>query len=1106
VLFILFGAPTAQEHKELLAARFARKLLHEKDRFSFLRNLRCGIATGHAYCGNLGSPKRKGYSAIGDVVNLASRLMTHVKDSGLYFDANTEKKLRPYFTTTLIENARLKGVGRPVPIYEIASEIRHHRGLLVEEKSDIVGRKDELRVLREIAQKSIEGAGQVCIVSGEAGIGKSRLAGKLISEAQGFGIEAHYGICYSYEMFTPFYPWKELLYQFFQILESDSKQSQAQKLRRGLEGLDEAGPEWIPVIGSVMGLSIEEDALTRGLDARRKNQKVFSIIFQLLEKMSKTNPILLVFEDLHWADEISIHLIEHIAARCQSMKVVILATMRPGEPLTRIHVLPHVHRLELVHLNAEDTREFLRIRLGLDPPNTALEDLVLAKVQGNPFFIESIVHGLRERGYLSLSSDGRVTLTKSLQEITIPDSIQDVVLSRIDHLNETEKAVLKVASVIGRIFTLEAVYILLRQTINHHELNEAISTLNGLGLTILELEEPLTIIFKHIVIRDVAYNTLLVSAREDLHRRVASYLEEKSADTPLKAPGILAYHFLAGNDQAKGLEYTFLAAQRAKEQYANKDAIHHYTRAVEILSSATFLQPAALADRTRRAKQELGQTLLQAGNYDEAIKLFEECLAFESTDIERADTYVGLGRVYQEKGESRRAIQELETSLRLLGRRAPRSMLGLAPGIFVHLIIHAVYTLFPWTVRPISERKASGYLKQLHTLFSLVRIYYFVDISKLTWAAMVALNMAKRSRSDYFMSLGLSYYGTLLFGAGLLKRSELHCARSAEYGKSSRDAVAEGIGLSRLGSNATFQNDLEKALKCLGQAVSIFKQVGEMWEMQTSLMLQATTHFLNSEFETAEGIYIEMGALGRELNALMHQAWSHAWAPFCRYLLGTADAPAVKWELEQGLRISIEINDLANQCAALNHMANVAVREQQAEEAAQLAVRSFESIWRYHVLVPFLQIGLVDAAEAALFALEQGASSVPRSKLLRIARLGSMKARLIGKVYPYLRGPALRVHARRIQLVKGPEAAEPIFMSAIACLEQSPNRWETGVAYLDAAAALPHRRAEFLERARDIFTKIGAQAELRRIERIGTADTGAPVLDRLNPAPSARAR
>src|SRR5262249_24977291 len=107
-------------------------------------------------------------------------------------------------------------------------------GLLVEEKSDIIGRKDELRVLRDVAQKAIEGAGQVCIVSGEAGIGKSRIAGKLISDAQDLGIEAHYGICYSYEMFTPFFPWKERLYQFFQILESDSKQTQAQKLKQGL--------------------------------------------------------------------------------------------------------------------------------------------------------------------------------------------------------------------------------------------------------------------------------------------------------------------------------------------------------------------------------------------------------------------------------------------------------------------------------------------------------------------------------------------------------------------------------------------------------------------------------------------------------------------------------------------------------------------------------------------------------------------------------------------------------------------------------------------------------------------------------------------------------
>jgi hypothetical protein len=160
------------------------------------------------------------------------------------------------------------------------------------------------------------------------------------------------------------------------------------------------------------------------------------------------------------------------------------------------------------------------------------------------------------------------------------------------------------------------------------------------------------------------------------------------------------------------------------------------------------------------------------------------------------------------------------------------------------------------------------------------------------------------------------------------------------------------------------------------------------------------------------------------------------------------------------------------------------VRERRVEEAARMAVRAFDTVWRYQVLVPFLQIGLVDAAEAALFALEEGATSVPRSKLLRIVRLGTLKARALSRIYMYLKGPALRVTARALTLRKGSAAAEPVFLKAISLLEKGPNTWELGVAYLDAAAALPRLREPLLARAREIFTAIGAQAELRRVQHL----------------------
>jgi class 3 adenylate cyclase/tetratricopeptide (TPR) repeat protein len=1084
VLYVLFGAPTAVQNKEVLASRLACKLMREREHFPFVQELQIGIATGHAYFGEMGSPWRKGYSALGEVVNMAARLMAHGRGSGIHIDQNTERKLQQNgFATQFVENARLKGVSRTVPVYRLEAEVR--RSLFIKGKGDIVGRRGELETLLTAVEESLAGAGRICVVSGEAGIGKSRLGAKVVEEAEARGARSLYGICYSYEMFTPFFPWKEVLVQVFGLHEGDDLDTQLAQLRQGFEGLEDTGPEWIPVLAGILGLPVEEEPVTREMDARRKNQKVFQIILQLLEKLSRQTPVLLFFEDLHWADNISVDLIEHVAARLASMRVTLLVTMRPGEQLKNLKGLAGLHRLDLSSLDDEDTRALLRLHLRMDPPDMALEDMLLAKVQGNPFFAESIVQGLVERGYLGPVAPGaeRMERKRGLQALELPDSIQDVVLARIDLLSETEKLVVKVASVIGRIFTLEAVAELAPGSIPRGRIREAIDTLTKLGLILLEMEEPFTCIFKHIVIRDVAYNTLLVSAREDLHRRMARYIEARAGDNPVKSAGILAYHSLAGNDEAKGLEYTLMAARSAREQYANDDAIHHYNRAMEILASTVALEPDEVLVRTRTVMQELAETLLQAGNYAGAIHMFEQCLADEEQPSRRAEIHLGLGRAHQEKGESKRAISELETALVLMGRTLPRNLAVLAVRTVLALGLHLLYGLFPWLVRPLGARLPL-YLKQLSTLISLIKIYYFADIAKLTWATMVAATMAERSRSEYGMSLASSYYGSLLFGSGLLKRSGKWCHRALEHARRSRDAAAEGIALSRLATLNIFTNDQARATQYGEQAVVLLRQVGDMWEVQTGLMMLATSQFLASRFEDAERAYREMGRVGVELNALMHQGWAHAWVPMCRYLRGDGDVVELCAELEEGLRISIDVQDLANQCASLNHLVNVAVREHQVEEAALMAVRADEALWRYHVLVPFLQIGLVDAAEGALFALEQGATSVPREQLWAIIRRCAFKARALGKLYPYLRGPALRVTARARALRGGAKAAEPLFLRALKVLEATPNRWETGVGYLDAAVALPHRRGEYLARAKELFTAIGAKAELRRVDRL----------------------
>ncbi len=723
---------------------------------------------------------------------------------------------------------------------------------------------------------------------------------------------------------------------------------------------------------------------------------------------------------------------------------------------------PRVQLLALERLSAAYTEQLIKeVARGQRLPDKVLTQLV-ARTDGVPLFVEEMTRVILEG-----------------ETAAIPLTLQELLLARLDTLPRRQKQLAQLCAVVGRSFSQALLLSLtgLADSVLRRDLSALVAA--GLLQPWDEEAEP-GYQFRHALIQEAALQSLPRVARRQYHQRIAQALEERT----VKPAGILAYHYLAAHNEAKGLEYTLIAARAAKGQYANDEAIHHYRRALEVLSSAEHLPRSTVLEDTGQVRLELAQTLLQSGNYTDAIQMFTQRLENEHAAEVRAELHVGLGRAFQEKGESSRAIQELERALALMGHAAPRTRSRLVARTVAHLGLHLLSHVYPRLLRPVPEPHRALFIKQLNTLVSLIRIYYFADLSKLTWATLVALNMAGRVRTEYGLSHANGYYGTVLFGAGLLGGSLHHLSLALEHGRRSHDAVAEGIALSRLGTHALFTNDLERAGALEQEAIGMLRQVGERWEMQTSTMILATSHFLAGRFELAEQSFREMGEMGLELTALRHQGWSHSWAPMCRYLRGEGDVAQVCEQLEKGLAISLQVNDLANQCAALNHLANVFVREHLPEEAAQISVRAFNTVWKYQVMVPFLQIGLVDAAEAALFALEQGATSVPRSKLLRIVRLGTLKARALAFIYPYLKGPALRVAARARRLRKGPAAAEPLFLRAISVLEKSPNRWELGVAYLDAAVALPHRRARFLARAREVFTAIGAQAELRRMSRL----------------------
>jgi class 3 adenylate cyclase/tetratricopeptide (TPR) repeat protein len=1085
VLFVAFGAPVAQEEQELLATRLAFRLTDLASRFPFLRPMRVGLATGRAYCGEVGAQARKSYTALGEVVNLASRVLSHGTASGVFIEGETERRLHGRFETELIDMARLKGVPRAVAIFNVRSAVRTDRHAAFVLQGDFIGRHDEFAKLWAQLERAFSGAGQIAIISGEAGVGKTRLATKLFEQAVPLGAVTVSGVCFSYEAFTPFFPWRALLTQLLELPELTSQSAWVEKLTSEVTALEGVSAEWVPVVASLFGVALAEGAATSTstMDARGKNERLFQLVFDLLARRTRAAPIILFFEDVHWADRISLDLMDYVAARIGSLPIEFIVATRSVEAFENLLACPSCQTIELAPFSKDETRLFIRTRMNLEHTNLALENLIVGKVQGNPFFLESVVNGLLEQGYLAELQSGRRKLTQSVDDITIPESVHQVVLSRVDRLPDAEQALLKVASVVGRAFPVALVQALLPTPLDPPDLERALENLSRLEFIVLETKEPASYAFRHMMIRDVAYQTLLVSGRERLHHSLASALESVGSQERV-SNAVLAYHFLAGDNLAKGFEYSVAAAHQARAQYANNDALHHYRKALDLAAAPRFQTEYPHLGPISQTKRAFAETLVQAANYREAIAVFEGCLSAATEPTERAEVHAGLGRVYQEKGEWHRAIEELELSLNLLGRRVPRNLVSLGLGIVWQSLLRLVQTLFPRRSPQAVAAAAPGAERELAALIALIKIYYFHDLVKLSWSAVLATNMSEGIASERLRGIALSYYGTLLFGSGFMNSAARHLVSAVESAKQSGEPLAEGITLSRLAIYTTFTNELERAIPLHREAAETFRKLGDMWELQLSLMMLATTHFLRSEFTRAHQLYEEMGLIGRQFNSQMHQGWAASWAPFCRYLQGRQSAASTRAELERAFEISRDVSDIANQCAAVNHLAVLAVREGDAEASAQTAKRGFRLLMKYQVLVPFLQCGLIDVADAAVYALEQKAGTVRPWVLRFIARICLFKVSILGRIYPYLRGPALRVRARFVALTKGLVQAEPLFLEAIEVLEKTQNVWETGLAYFDAAVALPMRRSEFALKAAEKLEQAGALRELERMDRL----------------------
>ena len=645
-LLAVFGAPVAHEDDPLRAVRTALAMLRRmaelngrlQARIGRPLALHIGVNTGLVVMTRdleSGPGARLGeLVVVGDTVNTAARLQQAAGPGQVFVGAATHAATRWAFDYAPLPPLSVKGKQAALAAYECLRELPRPARTGPGASRRLVGRDQELAVLREHLDRVAHGTGGLVVVEGEAGLGKSRLIAEAALHPGPEQLRLLRGHALSLTRGIRFWPFVELLRAFAGIEESDIGGLGWAKLERELGAW--AGDDGADIglyLGVLLGLPLagDREAQIRFLDADKVNLQVFRAVRRLLQHLTGHRPLVVVLEDWHWADDASVQLLEHLLPLILTMPLLVVCTTRPQPdgPAARLigaarrAVADRLAEIRLTPLSAAESSELVGEAFGLGTLQPGLAKVVLRRAEGNPFFLEEMVRALVDLGLVCQVAAGRWELSEAAAKTGIPDTVRGVIVARIDRLGEELKELLRVAAVVGRSFAHS-----LLCAISEHDRNVDVhlQELKLLDLVRERRQVPeLEYMFRHALTQEAVYDSILLKRRRELHRAVARVVEEFLADRGTELYGLLAFHYARAEDWENAERCLLAAGDQAGGVAADAEALEYYQQALtahDRLGGDRWspLQHAQL-------QRKIGEALYRRGRNAEALEHLRAALA-----------------------------------------------------------------------------------------------------------------------------------------------------------------------------------------------------------------------------------------------------------------------------------------------------------------------------------------------------------------------------------------------------------------------------------------------------------------------------------------------
>ena len=927
-------------------------------------------------------------------------------------------------------------------------------------RSPLVGRDREVARLMQSIERLIAGRGGIAFVVGEVGVGKSRLLAEVRRRATTQNLLWLEGRALSFSQTLGYRPFLELIRASVGITDQDGERESWTKLEQRVSALfPEPAAEILPYLATLLALPVRGGlaARVRYLDGQAMGRQIFRAARHFFARLAEERPLLLVFEDLHWVDRSSATLLEHLLSLVESAPLLFCCVSRPEPegPAARLRELAardHADRYAEIVLSPLGLAESARLLRELTetetlPPRLRAE--ILGKAEGNPFFLEEAIRALIDAGALARNeATGRWRGAARVDQITVPDTVQGAIMARVDRLPDEVREVLKLAAVIGRSFRYRVLRGLTEseQTLDHH-----LAILQGAELIRERRRLPeLEYVFRHALVQEATYDTILPPRRRELHRRVGACLETLLADRLEEFYGVLAHHYARAEAWDKALDYLLRAGDQAGKTAADAEALAHYREAIAACARV-------FGDR-----------------WD---------------PVERATLERKMGEALFRRGDHRQAAEHMRRALGFLGSALPTSRWGVRRAIVAELGRQAGHRLLPGLVRPPVAGRADPATEERARLYEAMPwIDYFVDPVRFVLDALLQLNFAERHGLAVGIVEGATAVGMIANNLSRFRLAGYYHRYAVGRAAELRHPVAVGYAHLGLALHEIYRGGWDAALAHFRQGAAAFREAGHLrgWGVATAASLNVL--FRRGDWPPVLDAGRELVAVGRDGGDPNLVGWGLYWQGLVSYYTGTVDLAMA--DLEESLEALQGVPDHQSVATVGGTLGRVHL-QQGSWERAQALLDEGETLVATHGLrgyqITNVRIGV---AELSLARAER-AEGVARTAALRDARRACRAALRQGALFRGALPHAMCLRGTCAWLEGRPAAARRWWQRSLAVAEELGARYDLGVTHLEMGRRLGDRG--HFERAEGIFAVIGApslSAEARALRHGGRVAEG----------------